>query len=81
MSSPSTLNVGTTIQLSSRFNMPLLGLGVFQNRGSSVVPACMAAFEAGYRHIDCARFYGNEREVGEAVSKSGLKRDEVFISM
>lgn len=60
--------------------MPLLGLGVFQNTGSSVISASLAAFSAGYRHIDSAKFYRNEREVGEAVNKSGLKREDVFIS-
>jgi hypothetical protein len=60
--------------------MPLLGLGVFQNPGASVVPACLAATEAGYRHIDSAQLYANEKEVAEAVQKSGLKREELFVS-
>jgi diketogulonate reductase-like aldo/keto reductase len=60
--------------------MPQLGLGVFRNTGGSVVSACLAAFEAGYRHIDSAQAYSNEKEVTEAVLKSGLKREEVFIS-
>jgi diketogulonate reductase-like aldo/keto reductase len=60
--------------------MPLLGLGVFRNTGSSVVPACATAFETGYRHVDSAKLYANEREVGESVAHSGLKREEVFIS-
>jgi hypothetical protein len=60
--------------------MPLLGLGVYRNTGASVISACLAAFEAGYRHIDSAQLYANEKEVAEAVLKSGLKREEVFVS-
>jgi hypothetical protein len=74
------LSIASKVTLLSGHEMPLLGLGVFQNTGSSVVPACLAGFEAGYRHIDSAQFYRNEAEVAEAIAKSGLKRDEVFVS-
>jgi diketogulonate reductase-like aldo/keto reductase len=60
--------------------MPVLGFGVYQNTGASVVPACLAAFEAGYRHVDSAQMYANEKEVAEAVLNSGLKREDVFVS-
>jgi diketogulonate reductase-like aldo/keto reductase len=80
MSTSSELSIETAVRLSSGYPMPLLGLGVFRNTGGSVVPACSAAFEAGYRHIDSAQAYANEKEVAEAIVKSGLKREEVFVS-
>ncbi|KAG8844967.1 hypothetical protein FRB96_002767 [Tulasnella sp. 330] len=58
--------------------MPLLGLGVWLN--ATPIPACKAAFEAGYRHIDCAIAYGNEVDVGTAVRESGLDRKDLFIT-
>jgi diketogulonate reductase-like aldo/keto reductase len=66
-----TLNNGVT--------MPALGLGVFQSPPEETTAAVAAALEAGYRHIDTAAAYGNEREVGEAINASGLQRDEVFV--
>jgi diketogulonate reductase-like aldo/keto reductase len=75
-----SLSIKSTVRLSSGYTMPLLGLGVFRNTGWSVVPACTTAFETGYRHVDSAKLYANEREVGDAVATSGLKREEVFIS-
>jgi diketogulonate reductase-like aldo/keto reductase len=66
-----TLNNGVT--------MPALGLGVFQTPPDETRAAVAAALEAGYRHIDTAAAYGNERQVGEAVHASGLARSEVFV--
>ena len=66
-----TLNNGVT--------MPALGLGVFQAAPEETVAAVTAALETGYRLIDTAAAYGNEREVGEAIHQSGIPRDEVFI--
>jgi diketogulonate reductase-like aldo/keto reductase len=66
-----TLNNGVT--------MPALGLGVFQSPPDETAAAVAAALAAGYRHIDTAAAYGNEREVGEAVQASGLDRSEVFL--
>lgn len=80
MSNRNVLSIDTTARLSSGYDMPLLGLGVFRNTGTSVVSACLAGFDAGYRHVDSAQVYYNEREVADAVSKSGLKREDVFIS-
>ncbi|MCB0912096.1 MAG: aldo/keto reductase [Propionibacteriaceae bacterium] len=71
-STPSfTLNNGVEI--------PALGLGVFQTPPAETIQAVTAALEVGYRHIDTAAAYGNEREVGQAVRGSGLAREEVFI--
>ncbi|KAG8854810.1 hypothetical protein FRB96_007339 [Tulasnella sp. 330] len=58
--------------------IPLLGLGVWQN--GSPIPACEAAFDAGYRHIDCAIVYRNEEDVGTAVRESTVKRDDIFVT-
>lgn len=78
--SSNDLSIDTTVKLASGHAMPLLGLGVFQNTGASVVQACLAGFEAGYRHIDSAQFYRNEKEVAESVLKSGLKREDIFVT-
>ena len=67
-----TLNNGDTI--------PQLGFGVFQIPPAETVAATALALEVGYRHIDTAEMYGNEREVGEAVARSGLDRAEVFVT-
>ncbi|MFJ4210387.1 aldo/keto reductase [Paenarthrobacter sp. NPDC089675] len=66
-----TLNNGVT--------MPALGLGVFQSAPEETTAAVTAALAAGYRHIDTAAAYGNEREVGEGIQASGLDRSEIFI--
>ena len=66
-----TLNNGVT--------MPALGLGVFQSPPEETSAAVESALAAGYRHIDTAAAYGNEREVGKAVRTSGLDRSEVFL--
>jgi diketogulonate reductase-like aldo/keto reductase len=66
-----TLNNGVT--------MPALGLGVFQSPPEETTAAVAAALHDGYRLIDTAAAYGNEREVGEAVRASGLERSEVFL--
>jgi len=68
----------SSARLSSGYTMPLLGLGVFQNSDCS--PACLAALKHGYRHIDSARVYGNEVDVGRAVRESGVPRSEVFVT-
>ncbi|NQX03494.1 aldo/keto reductase [Rathayibacter sp. VKM Ac-2856] len=66
-----TLNNGVTL--------PALGLGVFQSAPEETTAAVQSALEAGYRHIDTAAAYGNEREVGEGIRRSGLDRSEVFV--
>lgn len=59
--------------------MPAIGLGVYQTPPEETVAAVETALKVGYRHIDTAAVYGNEREVGAAISRSGLARDDVFI--
>jgi 2,5-diketo-D-gluconate reductase A len=66
------LNDGNTI--------PQLGFGVFQIEPNDTVKAVGEALEIGYRHIDTAEMYGNEKEVGEAIHSSGLDRGDVFVT-
>ena len=65
--------------LNSGVELPQIGFGVYQTPPDETVVAVQAAFEAGYRHIDTAAAYGNEREVGEALKRSALDRSDVFI--
>ena len=60
--------------------MPLLGFGTWQIEGDDAVRSTSAALEAGYRHLDTATVYGNEGEVGRALTESGVARDEVFVT-
>jgi diketogulonate reductase-like aldo/keto reductase len=70
-----------TAQLNNGVQMPWLGLGVYQTpEGAPTIQAVHWALEAGYRHIDTAALYGNERSVGEAVRSSGLPREQVFVT-
>ncbi|WP_460434168.1 aldo/keto reductase [Angustibacter speluncae] len=59
--------------------MPVIGLGVFQSAPEETATAVEIALAAGYRHVDTAAGYGNEREVGEGIRRSGLDRDDVFV--
>ncbi len=68
------------IKLNNGIEIPQLGLGVYLTTPSECVDVCLNAFEAGYRHIDTASMYGNEKEVGEAVKVSGLLREEIFVT-
>ena len=68
-----------TITLNSGVELPALGLGVFQTPPDETREAVRSALAAGYRHIDTAAAYANEREVGEAVHSSGLDRSELFL--
>ncbi|MFC9455468.1 aldo/keto reductase [Streptomyces sp. NPDC056983] len=68
-----------TITLNNGVEMPALGLGVFQTPTDATTSAVAEALRVGYRHVDTAAAYGNEREVGEGIRRSGLDRDEVFV--
>ena len=69
-----------SVELNDGHTIPQLGFGVFQIEPADTVEAVRLALEVGYRHIDTAEMYGNEREVGEAVRASGLERGEVFVT-
>jgi diketogulonate reductase-like aldo/keto reductase len=68
-----------TITLNNGVEMPAIGLGVFQTPPDLTTAAVEEALRVGYRHVDTAAAYFNEREVGEGIRRSGLERDEVFI--
>lgn len=69
------------IQLNNGVHMPLLGFGVFQITDHDLCKqSVLTALQTGYRLIDTAACYGNERAVGEAVRASGLDRSDVFIT-
>ena len=71
----------TTLQLDSGARIPQVGLGVWQTpSGATTQKAVAAALAAGYRHIDTARIYGNEADVGAAVRASGVARAAVFVT-
>lgn len=61
-------------------SIPKLGFGTYQLTGSDCAPAVEHAVRTGYRHIDTAQSYGNEAEVGEGIAKSGVDRDELFVT-
>ena len=63
-----------------RHHDPQLGFGVFQIDPAETAEATSRALEIGYRHIDTAEMYGNEKEVGEAIRASGLDRDDVYVT-
>ncbi|MFD5599731.1 aldo/keto reductase [Leucobacter sp. NPDC058333] len=68
------------LSLSSGTTIPQLGAGVYLVKPGEAVDVVGTALEVGYRHIDTASLYGNEAEVGAAIAKSGLARDEVFVT-
>ena len=69
-----------TITLNNGVVIPQLGFGVFQITPDDTKQATLDALEVGYRHIDTAEMYGNEKQVGEAVAASGLDRSEIFVT-
>jgi 2,5-diketo-D-gluconate reductase A len=69
----------TNLILNNGVELPDLGYGVFQTAPAETVPAVETALRTGYRHIDTAAAYGNEREVGEAIRRSGVDRSEIFV--
>ncbi|XP_057298915.1 aldo-keto reductase family 1 member A1-like [Hydractinia symbiolongicarpus] len=72
-----------TLKLANGYTIPVVGLGTWQSKPGEVQAAVEAAIDAGYRHIDCAYVYGNEKEIGEALKKKideGVDRKELFIT-
>ena len=75
------LNLDSRIKLSDGSQMPLFGLGVWAAEpGQETYDAVLHALNIGYRHIDTAQMYGNEKDVGEALKDSKLNREEVFLT-
>jgi diketogulonate reductase-like aldo/keto reductase len=74
-------NLRSTLKLRDGVEMPILGLGVWQApAGEETRRAVLAALAAGYRHVDTARAYRNEADVGAAIRESGVPRREVFVT-
>ena len=69
-----------TIKLNNGVEIPQLGFGVFQVPPKDAAGAVTVALRAGYRHIDTAEMYGNEKGVGEAIARSGIDPAEVFVT-
>ncbi|MGA8209738.1 MAG: aldo/keto reductase [Nocardioidaceae bacterium] len=69
-----------SITLNNGVEIPQLGFGVFQIDPAETKSATLTALEVGYRHIDTAEMYGNEKEVGQAVRESGIDRGELFVT-
>ena len=75
------MNINTTKKLNNGVEIPYLGFGVFQVKdGDEAVNAVRWALEAGYRHIDTAAAYRNEKSVGQAIQQSGIARKELFVT-
>jgi diketogulonate reductase-like aldo/keto reductase len=73
-----------TAKLLSGDEIPLIGLGTWKSKPGQVKEAVRVALEVGYRHIDCAAIYGNEKEVGEAFKEAFaaniVKREDLFVT-
>ena len=73
-----------TIQLNTDTLMPIIGLGTFLSAPGEVYQAVRWAIKIGYKHIDCASIYGNEKEIGQAIhdaiGEGDIKREELFVS-
>ncbi|OBF94115.1 oxidoreductase [Mycobacterium sp. 852014-52450_SCH5900713] len=69
-----------TIELNDGVGIPQLGFGVFQIKPDETAAAVKTALEIGYRHIDTAEMYGNEKEVGQGIRDAGLDRGDVFVT-
>lgn len=70
----------TVVQLRTGRTMPRVGLGVYDMRGDETRRAVAEALNLGYRHIDTAKIYGNEHEVGAGFRDSGVPRDDIFVT-
>jgi len=77
---PTGTSTVPSITLNNGLQIPQLGFGVYQVDPAETRDATLAALEVGYRHIDTAEMYGNEKGVGEAVRDSGLAREDVFVT-
>ncbi|MGZ4584970.1 MAG: aldo/keto reductase [Mycobacterium sp.] len=69
-----------TIELNGGVSIPQLGFGVFQIKPDETAAAVKTALEIGYRHIDTAEMYGNEKEVGQGIRDAGVDRADVFVT-
>ena len=68
-----------TVRLNGGYDMPIVGIGTYSLTGATCVNSIVTAIQNGYRLIDTAYMYHNEREVGEGIKKSGIPREEIFV--
>ncbi|MDE7348193.1 MAG: aldo/keto reductase, partial [Clostridia bacterium] len=68
-----------TVTLNSGYEMPIVRLGTYSLQGETCRQSVLSALSQGYRLIDTAHMYGNEREIGEAIRQSGVPREEIFV--
>ncbi len=69
------------LEMNNKLKIPQIGLGVFSlKENDEAEKCCLEAFKLGYRHIDTAHLYGNEKGVGEAIRKSGIPREQIFLT-
>ena len=68
------------VTFNNHMKMPILGLGTWNLRGQECINTVAAAIDIGYRLIDTAQMYDNEKEVGQGIIKSGISRNEIFIT-
>src|SRR3984893_19140092 len=73
-------NAAVPIVEANGARIPLLGLGTWELRGRTCARVVEQALRLGYRHVDTAELYENEREVGEGFRASGAKRNDVFVT-
>lgn len=79
------MSFGKTATLSSGYKIPLLGYGTWQAKPGEVGAGVFEALKAGYRHLDLAKIYENQKEVAQGIKKAlaeipGLKREDIFIT-
>jgi diketogulonate reductase-like aldo/keto reductase len=74
------LSIESTVELNNGVKMPQLGFGTWKIKGKSVLKPLTWALEEGFRHIDTATLYGNEKYVGKAIKVSEIPREEIFIT-
>ena len=77
-----TMDLPEFFLLNNGQKVPAIGIGTFQGNGSNsaVKEAVKLALELGYRHIDGANAYGNEREIGQAIKESGIPREDIYVT-
>ena len=76
------MSLPSSFILNNGHTVPAIGLGTFQGEGgnSQVKDTVKLALQMGYRHIDGANAYGNEKEIGEAIKESGVSREDIFVT-
>ncbi len=77
---PLEINLNSTVKLNNGVEMPIFGLGTWALTGKKGYQAILWALEAGYRLLDTAEVYGNEKRVGLAIKDSGIPREEIFVT-